>query len=341
MIDTRRCGSSQWLTLLGLLAVAALAWVLFGGDEDPNGPLDPTQSTQVSSTDGPTAAEVGELPEVEQERSSTLVRATLTVLLSKPAWAQLPETCEVVLTPLEDELGEVRRARTEIGGAIVEFHDLLFGRYRVDVEALGFAPAGAELRVSRENHAPRRVLAMQPARAITGEVRDLRGEPIVGVEVTARPAEPIPGYIQTRGVAVTDEQGRYSITSIPEGDWWVHVGPLRSPLNDPVRIEVYGERVYQDLKIPALGAMELTITQDPDGNPLAGARVQVVRVGDDGARGHSEYRSTDSRGQVRFGHLPPGEYAVTVLAPGHKSRTQHYMVEPGADGKVELAVTAL
>lgn len=327
------------LLLVAALVLLALGWVLFQPAAEP-GPL-PSGTTPTVQAEGPGEARVEELPEVEEQRSSHLVKATLTVLLSKPGWAELPESVEVLLRPTGDTPGELRRQRTPVGGALVEFHDLLFGTYQLEVEALGFAKAQVPVRVSKQNAQPRQIVALLPARAIVGEVRNSAGQPVAGIQVSARPQETIAGFVQATGVATTDENGRYELGPIPEGRFWVHVGPLLHPINEPVEVEVFGEKVFQDLNVGPLASVSFTITNASTDEIIAGARAQIQRVGGDGERGHSEYRTADREGVVAFTHIPPGEYTVTVLAANFRTTTRTYLIEEGADGTQPIALIPL
>ena len=327
------------LLLVTALVLVALGWILFQPAAEPD--LFNPGGTPSVSAEGPSEAQLEEVPEVEEQRSSHLVKATLTVLLSKPGWAELPESVEVVLRPTGDTPGELQRARTPVGAALVEFHDLLFGSYQIEVQALGFAKAQVPVRVSKQNAQPRQVVALLPARAIVGEVRNSAGQPVAGIQVSARPQENIAGFVQATGVATTDEQGRYELGPIPEGRFWVHVGPLLHPINEPVEVEVYGEKVFQDLNVGPLASVRFTVANANTDEIIPGARAQIQRLGGDGERGHSEYRTSDREGVVAFTHIPPGEYTVTVLAANFRTSTRTYLIEEGADGQQRIALIPL
>ncbi|MAW60456.1 MAG: hypothetical protein CMJ94_06445 [Planctomycetes bacterium] len=333
-------GSSAVLLLLGAALLLALGWILFQPSA-PVEPLDDGTTPAVSAADGPSEAQVESTPVAETQRSSLLVKAQLTVILSKPGWATLPESVEVELIPQGDTPGEAQLERTRQGGALVEFYDLLFGSYLIRVRALGFATAEVPVQISKEAAAQRQVVALLPAREITGEVRDASGRPVAGIEVSARPIENIPGFVQSTGTTRTDEQGRYHLTPLPEGRFYVHVGPLLHPINDPVEVELYGERVFQDLRVGPLAGVSFEIVDASSEAAIAGARAQIQRISEDGQRGHAQYRSADSQGRIAFEHIPPGEYTVTVLASQYRTSTGTYRIHEGADGQVRIALIPL
>ncbi|MCH2101239.1 MAG: carboxypeptidase-like regulatory domain-containing protein [Planctomycetes bacterium] len=325
-----------------LLLLAALvftvAWILFQ-PASPYVPLTPSSTPTVTSK-SPTEARVENTPIAQEQRSSDLVKATVTVLLSKPGWAELPESVVVVLRPTGNTPGKPHREHTSLGGALVEFHDLLFGNYQLEVQALGFVDARVAVQVSKENANPRQVVALLPARVIVGEVRNRSGQSVAGIEVSARPQEKIAGFVQATGVATTDKTGRYELGPLPEGRFWVHAGPLLHPINDPVSVEVFGEKVFQDLNVGPLASVSFTITNATTGAFISSARAQIQRMGA-GERGHSEYRSADGEGVITFAHIPPGEYTVTVLAADYRTTTRTYLIEEGADGKQRITLIPL
>ena len=340
--SSNRGSAAALLIVAAVVVCIALIWVLTVGRPAEPAPLDLGPAAAASTADGPREAEVGSMPVIgPPARSSALVKATITVLLSKPAWAELPESCEVELIPQGSTPGEPRLQRTPIGGSVVEFYDVLFGEYLLRVEALGFVTAQVPVRVSREKHAPRQVIPLVPAREITGEVRDDSGKPVVGIEVSARPIEAIPGFVQSTGVAITDENGVFHIQPLPEGDYWVHAGPLRSPISETYKAELYGERAFVDLRVGPLASVRFELYNELSQDLIAGARVQIQRVSDDGKPGHSQYRPSDKKGVVQFRHLPPGEYAVTVLASKYRNMTRRYAVSADADGVVRIPVLPL
>jgi hypothetical protein len=343
MSPSNNRGSVAALLIAGAVVVCvALVWVfIFSRSAEPK-LIDLGPAPAIPTADGPREADVGSMPIAgEPARSSSLVKATITVMLSKPAWAELPESCEIELIPQGSTPGEPRRQRTPLGGSVVEFYDVLFGNYLLRVEALGFVTAQIPVRVSREKHAPRQVIPLVPAREITGEVRDASGKPVVGIEVSARPIEAIPGFVQSTGVAITDENGVFHIQPLPEGDFWVHAGPLRSPISETYKAELYGERAFVDLRVGPLASVRFELFDELSQGLIAGARVQIQRVSDDGNPGHSQYRPTDQKGVVHFRHLPPGEYAVTVLASKYRNMTRRYAIEADADGVVRIPVLPL
>lgn len=332
---------SALLVAAAVVAAAAVLWV-FGSQSPKPQPIELEDAPVAQLASGPREAEVGTLPtKGPAARSSDRVKATITVMISKPGWATLPESCEVKLIPQASTPGEARIERTPLGSPLVEFYDVLFGEYLIEVRALGFVTAQVPVQVSREQFAPRQIVPLVPAREITGEVRDASGKPVVGIEVSARPIETIAGFVQTTGVAVTDENGVFHIQPLPEGDFWVHAGPLRSPISETYKVELYGERAHVDVNVGPLASVRFELYDELSQSEIAGARVQIQRVSDDGGMGHAQYRATDKKGSVRFANIPPGEYAVTVLASTYRNSTRRYQIEANADGLVRIPVLPL
>jgi hypothetical protein len=127
--------------------------------------------------------------------------------------------------------------------------------------------------------------------------------------------------------AVTDEQGRFSIPSLPAGKYSVSATKTgyvtmaagqRRALRSGIPIDLTeGQAVTNiDLRLPRGGVITGRI-RDEDGEPLARASVRVMRYRYQ--RGERrlvavEGDQTDDRGEYRLFGLPPGEYVVSASA---------------------------
>jgi len=325
-----RGAAHSWLLFLGAGLSLALLWILLLGGDPSENPQAEQEAAQAQL--GPVAeADAGSGPAAAPTRlSSPLVKANLTVLLSTPAWAQLPESCEVELLPIDGTPGEARLKRTQAGGAFVEFYDLKFGNYQVRVESIGFATAEVPVSISEKYPHPRQAIPLLPAQRIQGVVTNSAGQVLAHMEVAARPVEPIRGFVATSGITKTNEQGEYVLEPLPQGRYWLHAGPLKSPISDPIEVELVGEMSYADLRVGETGTFVVQLIDETTGEVISGGRAQVQRIGKPGEmRGFSNYLDSDAEGIVRFDHVPTGEYAVTLLAPSFRSVTKRFRVESG------------
>jgi hypothetical protein len=125
--------------------------------------------------------------------------------------------------------------------------------------------------------------------------------------------------------ALSDDQGRFQLTNLPQGEWRVTVSKggyftwqpgQRRPFDPPPPITLTrGQRVSADVHLSRGGVIAGRVS-DEAGEPLAGLRVRVYR-----ARMAGGYRrledvgaadQTDDTGAYRIFGLPPGDYYVAA-----------------------------
>lgn len=338
-------GASPILVVVGLallLAVSALVLWPGGSTElDPGNGGDPT----IAENEQPDFAELDQTPVVSPERrDSPLVQATVAVLLALPAWAEMPDTVRVELIPQGSNPAEKRHLWTKNGGKFVQFDDVPFGSWLVRCAPRGFQAVEVPLTVSEKAPSPRQVLNLKPARSIRGRVIDSTGAGVASVAVSARPVEAIVGFTVTRATTTTDEEGRYRLSGLPEGKYWVFAGELRSAIGPMVETDLIGDEAWADLTIPRMGAAQITVVNETTQAPIARMRVQAERitVASEGIPGHVTFKQTDENGVAKFPAIPPGEYSFTFLQPGsYKTKTQRFEVAAGATGEFRVSVLPL
>ena len=337
-------GASLIAVVVGLaLLLAASAWILWPQGPEP---LNQNQSeTDVASNNNQPPEEANFNPVVMPERrDSPLVEATVTVLLALPAWAEMPEVVRVELIPQGSNPATKRHLWTKNGGRLVQFDDVPFGSWQVRCAPRGFQAVEVPLSVSEAAPNPRQVLNLKPARSIRGRVLDSTGSPAAHVPVSARPVEAIVGFTVTRATATTDEEGRYRLTGLPEGKYWVFAGELRSAIGPMIEVDLLGDEVWADLTIPRLGSAEITAIDSKTQLPISGMRVQAERIthAEEGVAGHVTFKQTGDDGVAHFPALPPGQYAFTFLLPAsYKTKTQRYEVHEGQVAKLSTSVLPL
>ncbi|MGC2402364.1 MAG: TonB-dependent receptor [Acidobacteriaceae bacterium] len=82
-------------------------------------------------------------------------------------------------------------------------------------------------------------------------------------------------------------------------------------------------------------ASVLGTIKDPSGAAVTGATVELLSI----AKGITVTRQTDSNGDYEFPNVQPGDYSITVTAPGfQKSQTDRFTVTVGARQRVALTL---
>ncbi len=147
------------------------------------------------------------------------------------------------------------------------------------------------------------------------------GEPLRKSSVSLTRSPNVPNL----PAAVTDVQGRFSLTGLPAGQYTVSVdrfgylSPSRAEIDKEI-ITVYdGQQVTGiTIKLTPNGSISGRVLDD-DGDPLAGAEVALFQV--IWRQGRFELssgaaESADDRGAFRFGELTPGRYFVRARPAG-------------------------
>jgi len=156
---------------------------------------------------------------------------------------------------------------------------------------------------------------------------DESGRPVRGARVSARSPES-----RVERVGITDEQGRFSINWLPQGQYTVviskpgyisvYYGARRAgrPPGTPVVIESGKSVSNLVARMPRGGVITGTVF-DHFGQPLPNARLRllqwVTRNGERVLQGSGGYgqMTTDDRGVYRIYGVTPGSYVVSVIPP--------------------------
>jgi carboxypeptidase family protein len=334
-----------------IAAIAALvglsAWVMLSSDwahpytptdADPSSAADPsTHSPEIAVVD---PADLQAHKPIERTHSP-LVQAEVTVLLSAYRWVHFPEAVKIELLPQGTNPHAKRHLWTKSGGKMVQFLNVGFGSWVVQVQSNGFQTVVVPLAVSESNPHPRQTIPLRPSRRIEGRVMDQAGHPVPLIRVSARLQTPIPGFTVNQATSQTDQEGRYTIDGLPEGSYYVFPGEIRSPLGPLVATDLIGELAFADLTVPVLSSATIVVKDQSTGQLLPDMRVQAMRATADGMPGHTAFRQSDEQGASHFDHLPAGEYIFTVFGSGYKSKTQHVVVEADGSGTVEIEILPL
>jgi len=175
-------------------------------------------------------------------------------------------------------------------------------------------------------------LALAPTASLAGRVVDAEGgKPLAGVRLLAR-AEGEAAYL-----ARSRTDGGYAIRGLPPRTYRLSVDDDRFvSWSHPVTVAA-GQGQTQDVPL-ARGATLAGRVVDEQGAPIAGARVQVTRGGENAIQAF--VRSMEGEGVVRTGR--DGSFRATRLAPGEGQRldVRHDEYEERAIGGLSLTTGA-
>ncbi len=179
---------------------------------------------------------------------------------------------------------------------------------RLEARAPGHAPKIVRVDVGAETLD----VVLELARALRGEVRTTRGDPIADADVAITTDA---GTFHAR----TDRGGAFSATDLPAGNGRVVVRAAGFAPNEQ-EVSIAGE-ASKTLTLPRIELAEEGVAEgvvrDGRGDPVAGARVARDRVPTYLAVGSTPHgiAVTDSRGRFRLGELPAGALSFEAYAP--------------------------
>jgi hypothetical protein len=171
----------------------------------------------------------------------------------------------------------------------------------------------ASARVTDPADEPR--LVLRPGATISGRV--LHGDkPLGGLTVRSRPQ----GFQSGAGneTAVTDAEGRYTITHLPPGEYLLFVRPPAGLVALPgprVRVASGEHKTGYDFQLTVGGLIRGRVTEQGTGQPSVGTYVQAMgeATGRDPIPGGSGQTTADGTFEIR---VPAGKYRVRPSRPG-------------------------
>ncbi|MEZ4449900.1 MAG: carboxypeptidase regulatory-like domain-containing protein [Nannocystaceae bacterium] len=170
------------------------------------------------------------------------------------------------------------------------------------------------------------VVTMTPEAVIEGRVIDAEGRPVVGIDVRT-------GRRDSEERASTDDRGAFRLTGLLPG-----VVQLRAVDDDhdgssrPLEVALGSTLVGVEIRV---GPSEVAVWKIVDAEthePCAGATVALHGP----MRAYLPEFSGDEAGVVRLVDVPPGDYEVTIRAPGHVTMSDEVLVDAGEDRRITL-----
>jgi hypothetical protein len=189
------------------------------------------------------------------------------------------------------------------------------GEYNLVVESREHEPVTRRISVPYE--AGDLVVRLHHGNCVRGVIRDGYQTPLKDIEVNLVPVA-LDGNAPPpqKQLDKSDALGRYSFWKMPPGTYKLRVGVLGDWLQDVAefRLEPGGE-VLRDFLLEPLGTLKLTVKNIAD-QPVAKARVSLLRQLDDGRDRPVRTGYTDLKGIARLDFVREGSYKLRVNLQG-------------------------
>ncbi|HEB52941.1 MAG TPA: carboxypeptidase regulatory-like domain-containing protein, partial [bacterium] len=191
--------------------------------------------------------------------------------------------------------------------------------YRVTIYAAGLNCTDSTVIVNEDQPWHAVQLQITPPAPFSVLLRDQDARPHVGVDLVMRPVGLPHGRPRLAGT--TDNFGSVVFEEVLQGAYEIRASVAGQPFGEPEQITVQGGRVSYGRKIQGQGHV-MTIPRgvpldvqvhDAFGYGIEGCRVLAIRT--DTRRGRPFEATTDGLGNVRFPHLTPGTWQLTVERP--------------------------
>jgi hypothetical protein len=183
---------------------------------------------------------------------------------------------------------------------------------------------GSARRAERPEGRGESIARLQPLPVVSGAVKDTSGRAIPEAWVNVDRLVPAGGGMSGQmpepvTVRTADRQGRFSLPLFPGGQFRVTVEAPGYGAVDRFPVQVRRGKVPTPLRITLVRAEgEIAgAVVDPDGKPLAGARVSAGRGGATGVFVVNEETATDEQGRFRIHRLPPGVVNLAASQAGY------------------------
>jgi hypothetical protein len=219
-----------------------------------------------------------------------------------------------------------RRAATSVlyGDAEGRFflEGVVPGSYSLHAEAGGFLPWAREELELPAGRTVRADFTMHRPVELAVVVRGPRRKPVPGAEVFLLEGAPLTGAPVSAGTAVaaevrtaTDGEGRARLAPLPRQQ------PIRIGFRHPdyaprsITMSLHEKETRREVDLMPGGSVRLTVA-DPEGRPIAGARVELSSWGAKGLDLVPEPGPAGADGRIVVESLPVGRYLLEVHAEG-------------------------
>ena len=224
--------------------------------------------------------------------------------------------------------------------------DLVYGSpYRLTAQAQGFPSTVVDVPPFEPGVAADPVrIVLTKGRKAWGRVVDTDGGPVAGAEVKLRWSADTERFLlrdrlDATEPTATDERGEFSFPAVSAGEYEVLVSHAEYVRHGNPRAEVPGGEGDFDLGSFTLvpGAEIHGFVADPDGEPVAGATIEVNRYGAD--RDQERTTTTELDGAFRLGGLPHEPVDLSVRAAGFAPLALR-QARPGTEEPIRIELQA-
>jgi len=225
------------------------------------------------------------------------------------------------------------------------------GKFDLTAKRSGFAPhtvTGIEL--EGEDDVDVGEITMMPGEALEGLVLDTDGVPVEGAELTINETSPMSGLMMGMSVgdsapadAVADPQGWFALTDLAKdlhytvsagrpGFVAAHIDGITVPRTEPLEL-----RLEPSSRIAG-------VVVDSSGDPIAGARVNMMRTRSVEAGGMAmmiafgQDTTTDIEGRFVFEEQEPGKASLTGVASGYQEAELADLVIPKGEDLDDVTI---
>ncbi|MBL9077479.1 MAG: sigma-70 family RNA polymerase sigma factor [Planctomycetes bacterium] len=264
---------------------------------------------------------------VQREAASAAPPATGSAMLEF-VWRGLDQPASGLVVGLLTPDGTTSRHTTDRDGRLA-FAALPVGDHRLVGRRLAH-----QLRIDA-GHERRERIAVEPSLRLEGLVVDAAMRPIAGAAVFAQYYRDAQDVVPRR-IATAGADGMFT-TGAETGGWiWAQL-PGRAPSKCWSLRDEGAHRVL--LVLGDGGGSVHGVVRAATGQPLADARVTIVRLTPRGEFGPPLVLVTDARGAFATDELAHGPHCLAVLAPGHAPAGRSLDVD-GSEQHVELQLGA-
>ena len=169
---------------------------------------------------------------------------------------------------------------------------------------------------------------------LRNEAGNLANQPLVGITVSLKG--------ESKYETTTDARGRYSMNSIPPGEYTVMVAaPQGLAARGPDKKVTVVDRGCAVVAFWLESSAQLSgRVLNPQGLPVAKAEIFLNDADKERYRGHWDAAYSDEEGKYAFKLIPPGRYVLTIRYDGMTSQTRPFPLTyyPGVSDKSQAKV---